>query len=765
MKSRLPLILLIVLLVAGLAARLAYLEERRLAPDYQQPLADAAFHDYWAQSLVSGDWTPPEGEGDPQIQSVPFLRPPGYPYALAAFYRIGGASPDTARYFQIALGLLGVVLTYALGRALFRPSVGLVAAAGAAFYWTGIYFEQELQAVALIQVLLLGALLLLNRVRTSWPAAIAAGVVLGLLALVRANALLLIPIAALWIALETPRAWGRAAAVFVFALLAILPATVRNQQVSGETVLISANGPINLWIGNNPEADGVSAKIPDLARITGRSGWSWFSYGQIVEGVRAQRNDPEMSYQDVANFFSAVAQDWIRANPGEFVGLCLKRAALFWGPQEVSNNKAVRFEKASHPVLAASPSWPWLATFAFVGFGWFWVTRRAQRGTRKGDEEPARADTALLVGLFVVVWFLSFVPFLAATRFRAPVAPLLWLFAAWALVEVVRALRAQRFAAVGGAAVAALVLFVGLNRAQDIPEVDLAWWHTDRAHAYVRTGDTFAGESEFYEALNANSGYLDAHVGLAELLESQDRVDEALQHYLFVVQARPDRTRVMLKTAVLLLQQGRAEQAVGYLDTVAQQSPDNPDVRFEYGRALIEVGRFEDGVRELRESIALQPENPQAYTNLGIGLAKLGRADDAVQALRESIVLSPFTKESYFELGNVLHSLQRHDEAKEAFAEAARVGLGYIPPLVHRGNLHNELGEFAEAVEWYEKALAVNPNHVVARFNAAGSLANLGRFAEAEGHLEVALQADPGHGPSRQRLQQVRTLMRQREGQ
>ena len=79
MIPRRQLAILGLILAVGLALRLAYLSERREAPDFDQPTADAAFHDYWARGLATGDWTPPAGENDPEISRVPFLRPPGYP--------------------------------------------------------------------------------------------------------------------------------------------------------------------------------------------------------------------------------------------------------------------------------------------------------------------------------------------------------------------------------------------------------------------------------------------------------------------------------------------------------------------------------------------------------------------------------------------------------------------------------------------------------------------------------------------------------------
>ena len=238
------------------------------------------------------------------------MRPPGYPYVLGLAYRVAGDGPLTARVFQIVLGLLNVGLVFLLGRALFRPSVGLVAAAFAAVHWSGIYFEGELQAVTLTQTLVLALLLVLQSAvrRPALGPAIAGGILLGLLALVRANVLLFVPVAAVWLFFVDRRRPLRAALLVVAATVAVLPATLRNLRVADDFVLVSANGAVNLWIGNHPGADGVSASIPDLGRLTGREGWSWFSYGDIVEGVSEGAGRP-LKYSEVSAAVAAMPVD------------------------------------------------------------------------------------------------------------------------------------------------------------------------------------------------------------------------------------------------------------------------------------------------------------------------------------------------------------------------------------------------------------------------------------------------------------------------
>ena len=48
------------ILLMGFVLRSAYLAEIKNSPAFKYPAYDAAFNDYWAKCLASGDWSPPK---------------------------------------------------------------------------------------------------------------------------------------------------------------------------------------------------------------------------------------------------------------------------------------------------------------------------------------------------------------------------------------------------------------------------------------------------------------------------------------------------------------------------------------------------------------------------------------------------------------------------------------------------------------------------------------------------------------------------------
>src|SRR5262249_22248446 len=189
------------------------------------------------------------GQGHPDRV---FWQPPGYPYFLGALYALfGRGSLLVPRLVQAGLGAVASVLVAWTGARLFGPKVGVGAGLGAALYGTLVYFDGELLAPTLTITLQLVALALAveagsaTRLGAWW---LLSGLAEGLAAVVTATSLVLLPALALF-------ARKRALLVLAGAALAILPVTVQNLVLGGELVLISSNGGINLYIGNNPRYD------------------------------------------------------------------------------------------------------------------------------------------------------------------------------------------------------------------------------------------------------------------------------------------------------------------------------------------------------------------------------------------------------------------------------------------------------------------------------------------------------------------------------
>jgi 4-amino-4-deoxy-L-arabinose transferase-like glycosyltransferase len=176
------------------------------------------------------------------------FRPPGYPYFLAGVYAIAGQeAPAAGRIVGAFLGTLSVALIGLIALRLWGKRVSVIALFLAAIAPPLVILSTALISEALFVPVVLGAVVCaieFRRSRGCYRWAIATGVLVAVAALTRTNGMLLIVPFALALAPARgrrlrPASWAPAAAMFLAAVLAVTPWTVRNWLVMHTFVPIS----------------------------------------------------------------------------------------------------------------------------------------------------------------------------------------------------------------------------------------------------------------------------------------------------------------------------------------------------------------------------------------------------------------------------------------------------------------------------------------------------------------------------------------------
>lgn len=267
--------LLAVIVVAGLGVRVGYAVERPSAPP---PDADA--YARIAANLYrhgSFDARPAGVAREVQPSSA---YSPGLPLLVAGLYLLtGGEHLSLALVVLAFVGAAAIPLSYLLGERLAGAGAGLIAAAALAAYPALIEYQGLLLTEPLASTLLVGAVLAYLRATerppSAWPWWPLAGALLGLLALVRPEYLVLAALLlAAWLCREglrggltrgRLRAVGLALASCLLACVVVVaPWTVRNEIVLGRFVPLSTGGGKALFVGTYLEADGDAVSLREL---------------------------------------------------------------------------------------------------------------------------------------------------------------------------------------------------------------------------------------------------------------------------------------------------------------------------------------------------------------------------------------------------------------------------------------------------------------------------------------------------------------------
>jgi 4-amino-4-deoxy-L-arabinose transferase-like glycosyltransferase len=612
------------ILALSFAVRVVYVLQSRRSPAFEQPAMDALYHLEWARAFAAGH----------EFQPGPFFRAPLYPWFLGLLLRLFGEHLSLVRLVQAAVGTASVGLVYLVGARAFDARTGLLAALLSGLTWITIYFECDLLLPVLEIFFDLLAIWLALRAgeRTSPARAALAGAALGVAALVRPNVLLFAPFLLVW-TLARARATGRGRALlpallFALALLApIAPVTAYNRIAGGDWVLISSQGGVNFWIGNNPRSDGSSAIVPGT-----RADW-WGGYHDSIRLAEAEEGR-KLRPSEVSRHYSAKAWAWIRSEPRAALAHLVWKLRLFWVDWELSNDASERFFAFRFgPVLRWLPfGFGALAPLALLGF--LLASRRSW--------------SLLPLWGFLPVYTASVVAFFVCSRFRVPVLPVLAVFAAhacWRLVDLARA--RARLPLAGSAAFLAGAVFLVESVPAAIDRSDgQGLWQLGIAAA--RRGDD-AGAVDLFRASVAASGRSSqVHADLGDSLRRLGRLEDAERSLRRAVELAPRNPAALASLFDLLLASGRRTEArevaraeVEAAPVLAQAWYDLGRLDYDEARAAAQAGtdaqsvrkRDEAALTELEKGLELASEPATAFRcAFAAGKVRLELGDPAAAA-------------------------------------------------------------------------------------------------------------------------------------
>jgi hypothetical protein len=329
-----------------------------------QPLvSDGLAYFTMAQHMAASEW-PTDTYGQHAFYSI------GYPLLLAPFFALFGASVEVAFAVNLGLALITGLLIAALARALTRaPLAPVLALAAYAVWLPGVWNGTMLARENLSTPLLLAVLLLALRLRTRPHLAGLTGAVWACAVLAGSSALPLV--AAPLLALRASRA---TLALIAGAALVFAPWGLATRAMLG-TPTLSTNSGFNLYIGNNPAANGRFVSIAATP-----AGPEW-------QTLRATRGEMGATAE-----LGRRAVDWALANPVRVAQLGVTKLALFWTPnlpdaQDFAASRLVSMirlgEVAQYLLILALAGFglasiaPAPRTILLAGAGGFWLLHAA----------------------------------------------------------------------------------------------------------------------------------------------------------------------------------------------------------------------------------------------------------------------------------------------------------------------------------------------------------------------------------------------------
>lgn len=276
---------------------------------------------------------------------------------------------------------------------------------------------------------------------------------------------------------------------------------------------------------------------------------------------------------------------------------------------------------------------------------------------------------------------------------------------------------------------------------EDLAEVErelaVLYWDQDRVDA----------------ALDVIERYLEEHPNnptmlhlKADVLNRENRLDEALKVCKYLVRMEPDNLYTHLKLGNCYERLREVDQAIDCYNQIINRNPEfGPALRrlmyiysflsnrendllkckqgihyatrfieatgaaegyVERGNLYIDLYELEKAVADCKKAIELDSEAYYAYNNLGCALLKLRRIDKAIEPLEQVVAMDPDKDHlPYLNLAECYVLKKEYDKAIHAYEEALRLH----PDTVH---WKKEIAKIYVLKKEYDKALSIYQNMV-----------------------------------------------------
>jgi 4-amino-4-deoxy-L-arabinose transferase-like glycosyltransferase len=301
-----------------------------------------------------------------------------------------------------------------------------------------------LESLLVTEFLLIWLTFLRYRKNESFAYLLLCGFVAGLAIVTRPNAVVLPVICLAMILLNKDLAGKsrvRNALIYVFVVTLPITAVLTHNLTREEPAFtIATQGGINFYLGNNNEADGVSAVMP------GPLGYNW-QY-EDIEYLAESQTGKQLTPPEVSAFYYKKGLDESLESPTRWRGRLLRKVFLFYSGFDISNNRNLIAFKSQFETLKLLPlGMAILGPLGLIGMVLAWSRNKTSSG----------------VALSVVVYSLTFALFFVNSRFRLPLLPILAVFTAYLLLELLDHLRRKSIVRVAAIVVPAVILLGILN--------------------------------------------------------------------------------------------------------------------------------------------------------------------------------------------------------------------------------------------------------------------------------------------------------------
>jgi len=400
--------------------------------------------------------------------------------------------------------------------------------------------------------------------------------------------------------------------------------------VGGDPVLIAYQGGVNLWIGNNPVADGLTMMIPEISLDATKE---WDEFVGSTDSIAVSEAGHPLTPSEISSHWTDKALAYILTNPGEAIGRWATKTYYLLNGFEVGDQTDIYAFRRFSPTLTAL-IWKFGIYFPFglvgplalVAMVWAWVAVRSSRW----------------LTLFALFYAPSIIGFLATARHRLPLLPIAVILASGLIWQLWTWLRARHWKPILLSLAAAVALGVALNQSS-VEQImrDPGFTLYQEALMYDRQGNYKEAIRLYGEALNKQPMLLAARRNLALALVRDKQWDLAVAVSFAYLRYEQEDAEAYNNLGLAYLGQGDTSKAMGSFRTAARYSANLAQPHLNLGDIALARGDAVSAAYAYRTAIDADSTFGPAYNALGLLFAHAGMMDSAVAVLERCTRRNP----------------------------------------------------------------------------------------------------------------------------
>lgn len=229
----------------------------------------------------------------------------------------------------------------------------------------------------------------------------------------------------------------------------------------------------------------------------------------------------------------------------------------------------------------------------------------------------------------------------------------------------------------------------------------------------------------------------------AELLEFEQRFEEAAQLYEKILMIHPESPTGYINLALVYARLNQFERAVEVLEKGIEKKPNSLLLLSRLGHTYLVMGRLKKSFDTWQQVLSLDPEYFDALLSCGWILDLMGDKEGARKFYEKAMAIEPENKFLRKNLALNLATTGSIDEAIKIYEKLAADYPEDYEIWQDLGIAYGYAGKISEAAECLEKAINLKPTPT-AYFNLAVAKKRLGEISEAIKYLELYLDNSEG---------------------